>query len=128
MGSSLNVEYGYSLKWAKYNAYWNIKRGSGKITFYLPRLWAHACDNSTFKEHDFPDECEENFIQDLIFADLTERICLERAHEKIRMKGRTRCEPNCCVRRAALKMYDPSPENWVWVDHNCPVNAIEAGA
>jgi len=106
--SRLDVDYRLSLNYSsKYVAYWNINKDFGRITFYLPNIWDIATDHSLFIEHDHPEECIENFIDFLILNELIERICLERAHQKIKLHGRTRCKPNCCVRRVALAMHDP---------------------
>lgn len=124
----LDVEYRLSLNESKYPAYWNIHGDRGCITQYLPSHWNEARKHSDIFEHDHPDEVMENFIEELIYSEITERICIERAHERIRMKGRTRCKPNCCVRRAALMMYNP--DYWNGIRARNPVNQpeIPAGA
>jgi hypothetical protein len=119
----LEVEYRLSLNWGKWPAYWNIKKDLGTITQYLPSLWGEACNHSMFFETDHPDICFDNFMQELIYTEIVERICIERAHEGIRMKGRTRCKPNCCVRRAALMMYDP--DQFKELKKYNPINAEE---
>lgn len=121
--TSLEVEHKYSLSPSKYLGCWNINKDIGKITFYLNSLWNSARRHSDVYEDDHMDLCIENFIEDVIYLDLIERVCLERAHEKIRMKGRTRCEPNCCVRRSVLMML--YPERWESIRQCNPINEKE---
>lgn len=119
----LEVEYRLSLNESKYPAYWTIKSDHGRITQYLPSHWNAARQHSDIFELDHPDEVMENFIEELIYSEITERICVERAHERIRMKGRTRCKPNCCVRRSALIMYNQ--DMWNTIRQYNPVNQEE---
>ena len=98
----LNVDYKYNLNPSKYPAYWNINKDNGKITFHLGEIWQHSQNNLTGMIDSDP---VENFIDDLLYYDLSERICLERAHEKIRIKG-GRCKP-CCVQYFTQLMLYP---------------------
>jgi hypothetical protein len=124
MEGRLDVDYRVSLNESKYPAYWNIKGDQGKITFYLPGHWDAARQHSDFFETDHPEEVLDNFIEELIYSEITERICIERAHEGIRMKGRTRCKPNCCVRRVAdLMYYHDRPHLWPRIRLFNPLNA-----
>ena len=88
-------------------ARWNINKDTGAITIFLPNLWAESkllidtwrgyeCEKLVRGEE--WNACREGYIdsfnENLIFTYLTERICIERAHEKIRLK-RNKCKP--CV-------------------------------
>ena len=102
----LDVDYKYSLHNGKHPAYWNINGDSGKITFYLGEIWDLAQSRSKPDIEGWDDM--DAFIDELLFSDISERICLERAHEKIHIKG-GRCNP-CCVRYfTELAMY---PHAW----------------
>jgi hypothetical protein len=86
-------------KFAGYQA----KAGSrGKITLYVSTLWEDARGD------------EDQFLEDLAYVYLLERVCLERAFQRIRMTDR--CEPVCKLLRIAdLMMY---PDEWPLVrDH-----------
>jgi hypothetical protein len=104
--SGLEVETVVSLYDNRNNeARWNINKDIGRITLYLIPLWDDAIDHSLFKEHDEFNTCLEKFIDYLNFTYVLERVCIERAHEKIRIKG-GRCKP-CCVRYFAELMTYP---------------------
>jgi len=104
MNNRLCVNYVYTLRDGKHPAYWNINKDDGKITFRLGFIWdiSQEEDSVTImpKENDELDK----FINDLIFYDLSERICIERAHEKILIKG-GRCNPCCVWYFTQLAMY-----------------------
>jgi hypothetical protein len=102
----LDVDYGVSLHEGKHPAYWNINGDEGKITFYLGEIWDLAQSRSKPDIYGW-DEMDA-FIDELLFFDLSERFCLERAHEKIRIKN-GRCNP-CCVKYfSELALY---PHAW----------------
>lgn len=92
--TSLDVDYKFSLHPGKHPAYWNINGDIGNITFYLGEIW-DLSQSRTKPDIEGWDELDA-FIDELLYSDLSERICLERAHEKIRIKN-GRCNP-CCVR------------------------------
>jgi hypothetical protein len=106
MTASLDVEYKYSLFTGKHPAYWNINGDSGKITFYLGEIWGISQSRAK-PDIDGWDEMD-SFIDELLYYDLSERICLERAHEKIRLKG-GRCNPCCVQYFTQLALY---PHAW----------------
>lgn len=83
-------------KFAGYQA----KAGSrGKITLYVQTLWMDAGGD------------EDRFIDGLAYVYLLERVCLERAFQRIRMTDR--CEPVCKLLRVAdLMMY---PDEWALI-------------
>ena len=109
----LEVEYKYSLFKGKHPAYWNINKDEGRITFYLGEIWDVA------QSHKKPDvegwDEFDSFIDDLLYYDLSERICLERAHEKIRLKG-GRCNPCSVQYFSQLALYQHAwseiQKNW----------------
>lgn len=125
--SRLEVENRVSLHIPKDEtiARWNIKGDAGKITLYLPPLWEMAteplADNEPIGRR-FPDSqvlqdlALIGFMQEISSAYLAERICLDRAHQRIRMKGRTRCNPSCCIQGVASAMVTVIDE--IWFEHN----------
>lgn len=110
----LNIENKISMRISKQApARWNINKDTGTITIFLPNLWVESKDLMD-KWRGY--ECDEvsadgvwnvcnegyinSFIENLIVTYLIERICIERAHEKIRFK-RNKCEP--CVTYPIVK-------------------------
>ena len=85
------INYKISLSKAKTPAHWNINKDKGNIIIYVSNIWKESTSYISF-------------IYWLIYYDIIERICLERAFNKIRIKG-GRCNP-CCVRNIASKMFD----------------------
>ncbi len=84
------VEYIVSNYPSKYVGYHTCKKETGKITAYISNIW----------------KCSENpetFTEDLIFIFLLERICLERAFQKIRLKQR--CHPCVMAPLARYMLY-----------------------
>jgi len=80
-------------KFAGYQA----KAGSkGKITLFVSTLWEES-------QGEF-----DRFVEDLATVYLVERVCLERAFQRIRMADR--CEPYCKI----LKIVDlmKYPDEW----------------
>ena len=116
----LEVDFRVSLKNGRYPARWNINKDNGIVTVYLPEIWDNARDHSLFYEHDHPEQTYQNFLDELILSNLLERICLERAHEGIRLKGRSRCDPNCCIWRTTIMML--LPDCWDKVREMHPIN------
>ena len=113
---TLDVEYKVSLHKGEHGGRWNINKDKGTITFNLPLLYNFS-KKMIAKWRGYDDcpngyPCEEAiinyFIEQLIETDLIERVCIERAHQKIRLKGRSRCKPFCCVERAAMCMVYPN--------------------
>lgn len=110
----LDVEYKVSLHESKHMGRWNINGDKGTITFNIPNLYRHAKKIMTEwrgYECEDGDPCESGFIDEfmklLIETDLIERICIERAYQKIRLKGHSRCKPFCVCARPALCMAYP---------------------
>ena len=109
---AFDIEYRYSLFNSKWPAYWNINGNTGKISFYLGNIWEIA------QSRPKPDiggwDEMDSFIDELLFYDISERFCLERAHEKIKIKG-GKCNP-CCVKHITeLAMY---PHAWDKIRRN----------
>ena len=117
----LDVDYRYSLQESKTDGRWNINKEKGAITFNLPRLYSSAekiVKKWNEKEYRYTEEDTFNlFLLHMQETEMIERVCIERAYQKIRMKGRSRCKPFCCVEKVAmLMMY---PDSWgdvkVWI-------------
>ncbi len=105
----LEVELALSLyPGAKHAAHWNIHGDKGDITINLPEMWRESKEvvdrTLGLAMLVYPKTCEEKYIEefiaDLSWSYLMERICLERGHEKWRIKGK-RCgtpyRSSCCV-------------------------------
>lgn len=86
----MKVNYKTSLFPSKKATRWNINKEKGDITIYVTNIWNNS--------KDFDD-----FVEGCIFFTLVERICIERAYNKIKIKG-GHCNP-CCVRETAIKIY-----------------------
>jgi hypothetical protein len=114
----LDVEYKLSLHKGGHDARWNINKDQAKITFNLERLYTSAEKEVKkgwgfyLKPNELPPEVciIDRFIEMLIEVEVVERVCLERAYQKHRFKGRSRCKPFCCVEKVALCMV--YPEEW----------------
>jgi len=85
------VEYRVSLYPSKFSGYQSKKENVGKITFFLPKLWEES-------ENNF-----DKFVNQLIFIQILERICLERGFQRFRIKNR--CNPCKMLKYAKFIMY-----------------------
>lgn len=92
------VEYKISLYPSKFKAYSGKKGKNGYVKLFISNIWEEA-------DKDF-----DLLVMRMICYTLLERICLERAFNKIRIKG-GKCNP-CCVKKYALEMYRFVLENW----------------
>lgn len=108
MAKQIDVEYQYSLKRNNKPARWAINKGMGVIVTYLGTVWEEA---QNYIEDNDPEWDEFNsFLQVLQYYELSERLCVERANEGVRINGRSRCKPTCCVEYPTwLMLY---PEKW----------------
>ena len=110
MAKQLEVEYQYSLKRHNKPARWFLKKlhNFGGIVLYLGTVWEESLD---YVDDGDPEWDEFNsFLQVLQYYELSERLCMERENEGVRMKGRGRCKPNCCVEYPTwLMLY---PDHW----------------
>jgi len=86
----LDVNYKVSLYNSISQARWNINKDKGNVILFISNIWKES------KNY-------EHFVQWIIYYTLIERICLERAYNKIRIKG-GRCNP-CCVEKIASEIY-----------------------
>lgn len=107
----LNVDLKFSFSpTAKHAAHWNIKKDEGIITVNLPLLWAESIKRSSAGQNATEDQTIEDFIDNLGWSYLMERICLERGHEGWRIKG-GRCDTpyrsHCCVYYPVELMWHP---------------------
>ena len=101
---ALEVENRVSLHRAEHAAHWSIKGDEGKITLNLPKCYNDAIDIIGRIGISGPDDDIVIFIGVIVFLYLEERICIERAHEKIRLR-RDKCHP-CIVQSIAEKMLE----------------------
>jgi len=110
MAEQIDVEYQYSLKRHNKPARWFLKKlqRTGGIVTYLGTIWE---ESQNYVEDDDPKWDDFNsFLQVLQYYELSERICLERENEHVRIKGRGRCKPTCCVEYPTwLMIY---PDKW----------------
>lgn len=83
-------------------AQWSINRTDAIIRLWLPPIWQEAQRVSPDPENET--ETLRDFIGVMIFSYLLERICVERAYQKIRLK-RNHCDP-CCVKGITNTIFD----------------------
>jgi hypothetical protein len=118
----LEVENKISMRWPSTNAArWDINKDEGKITLFLPFIWKDA-EEQWENKHDkkildgeytpIHDEVIPEFIGDMVYYYLMERVCIERAHEKVRMK-RNKCHP-CAVQPVIVKIHKYIKNVWKW--------------
>lgn len=88
------VDYTLSLHNSKFIGYQSKNKNTGKITIYIATLWKWILERDYTLDH---------FVSEIIFITILERICLERAFQKIRMKNR--CEPICSMEKYAVELY-----------------------
>ena len=79
-----NVEYKISLHPSRFVGYQSKNGNRGEVKLYVGTLWFN---NSFEEEKDFEKDFEW-FLEDFIHTLILERICLERAFQKIRLKNR----------------------------------------
>ncbi len=79
------VDYKISLYPSKFLGYQSKSKNQGYIKLFIPSIWDWVNTWSDNYENIF-----ENFNSAIIYITLLERICLERAFQKIRMTKR--CE------------------------------------
>jgi hypothetical protein len=102
--TGLNVDYKYSLHKAKHSAYWERDGNKGTIVFNLPNMYLESIKDSPYwNGSDDEDFILYNFIKDLVYTDICERVCLERSYQGLKMKG-NKCKPECCVRNVAIQL------------------------
>ena len=87
----IEVEYKVSVSKSKFHGYQSKKGDLGCVKTFVSSIW---------------DDSKEDFylfVLRLIYIIIHERICLERAFQRIKIKGGM-CNP-CCVRRIAEEVY-----------------------
>lgn len=89
-----NIEYKISTYPSKFAGYQSKSGMNGKVTMYISTIWNYS-------------ENFDDFVNYIVFIVILERICLERAFQKIRMKGR--CNP-CKLEKFAYFMFKNSIE------------------
>jgi len=92
------VDYKISLYPSQYDGWQSKKGNKGYIKAYVSTIW---CKELSYK--DSYDEID-NFVIGLICIYIVERICLERAFQKIKIKGGM-CNP-CCVQNCSKVVMD----------------------
>lgn len=92
----LHINFTYSLYLSQFHAYHSINKNVGKITCYLAKIWHGNQCNEAF--------VFTRFVPNLIGYELLERICLERANLRIRIKNR--CKPTCKLQPIVSKMME----------------------
>lgn len=106
---TLEVEYKYSTHKAKHSAYWEREGDKGTIVFNLPQMYFESQqDNIYWEGSSDEDIIIDNFIKDLVYTDICERVCLERSHQGLKIKG-GKCKPECCVKNVALQLAGMKP-------------------
>ena len=90
----MDINYKISFYKAKTMARWNINKDKGNIILYISNIWNMIDKKSKVFEY---------FVEWCIYFTLMERICLERAFNKIKIKG-GRCNP-CCIEEIASEIY-----------------------
>ena len=85
-----NINYKVSLYPSKNIGYQSKSGINGEVKVFISTIWTHS---TTF----------EDFVEKIIYITILERICLERAFQKIRM--RNRCNP-CKMEKYAIKMIE----------------------
>jgi hypothetical protein len=95
------VDYYLSLYPSKFLGYQAKAQNTGKVTLYISTIWNQMQDSTPF-EYSL-DEFFYVFVDNLIYTLILERVCIERAFQKIRMKDR--CNP-CKMEKYALIMTD----------------------
>lgn len=89
--TTTSVEYRISLHPSKFAAYQSKKGSTGVITNFI----------SQYHHKNF-----DWFVGELIAYQLVERVCLERAFNKIRLKNRCKRQPICAPNYIARAMFD----------------------
>lgn len=85
------VEYKISSYPSKFAGYQSKKQTNGTVKIFISTLWKYAPNF-------------DDFLFQLNYIIILERICLERGFQKIRMKNR--CNP-CQMERYAIEMMKP---------------------
>jgi hypothetical protein len=86
--NNYNVDLSISLNSSKFSGYQSKSGYDGKIKLFISSIWKDSKN-------------EENFIINLSYVYLLERICIERAFNKIKIKNR--CTP-CKLRPIVSNM------------------------
>lgn len=85
------VEYKISLYPSKFIGYQSKKGNKGCVKLYISPIWKyiHSLRWKTYFDEDWIIEFMfDEFINELLYTMLLERICLERGFQKIKMKKR----------------------------------------
>src|SRR4030065_2202931 len=96
-----NVEYVVSNYASRFGGYQSKHGTDGVLKVFLPTLWTNGREKF------------ESFVAELTYPIWLERICLERAFQKIRMKNRCKPAP-CKIAQLVRLMYQQSGD-WMLV-------------
>jgi len=96
MIKNTEVEYKVSTHKSKYEGYQSKKGNTGSVKAFISNLWYGVIRYSKRLGIDIFDL----FVESLITIYICERFCLERAFQRIRIKGGA-CNP-CCVQNITL--------------------------
>jgi len=78
-----HINYKLSLFPSKFAGYQSKNKNKGEVKLYISSIW-----NAQFDPHDEFDINFHWFLEAFLYTMLLERICLERAFQKIRMTNR----------------------------------------
>ena len=105
------VDYKISLHPSKFAGYQSKNKNKGEVKIFVSSIWkwVHSWRwTSYFIKDEATEIMFDDFVNELKFTLILERICLERAFEKIRMKNR--CKPfenfYCKMEKIAYLMLD----------------------
>ena len=87
MLNNIEINYKLSLYPSKFLGYQSKNKNKGNLTFYISTIWKWINPHYR-KENEINNTMINKFIKGLLEIILLERICIERAFQKIRMKNR----------------------------------------
>lgn len=96
-----SVEFVVSTHFSRFGGYQSKHGTEGTLKLFLPSLWKYA--RGEFN----------SFVAEISYTILLERICLERAFQKIRMKNR--CDPKPCKIEQLVKIMYEQSGDWMVV-------------
>lgn len=103
MTNETTVDYRVSTHLTDYEGYQSKAGNKGTITLFISSIWEDS-------------GCFDDFVERLIWVSLTERVCIERAFQKERMKNR--CKPICKSGRIADFMLYPDDWEYIRIFYN----------
>jgi hypothetical protein len=117
------IDLHVSLSRCRHAACWKRYKGQESITLYLPEMFRECkATIDKWRGYECPDPegggppcaCHEMYIQalvgNMVFSYLSERVCLERAHQGIRL-CRDKCKP-CAIAGVTDAMFAYIINRW----------------